>query len=819
MTTAGVALARIGLVAFCGVTALFAFVASSAFAYLQFIKPRVFHWVGVFADWHPWLFWIWFAVLVATVSVEIRQRAAVRTAVAGLVVFAAAIGLWNTVHPVLASLTDGPRSVMIGVGALVPVVWLALIDHLASADWLSSLRESSLEEDRRGVEGRLFTAAMGTALIVVLAYTAIASVSVGRSFEPDLLTGGLSVAVWSSLVDHLLLSAGVFLVLGLIARGLPGRVLWQYLALISVVACGVAAAFRGLVGAALGMAGPTLWLAAAGIGLSVAATWGGWSLRRSASTGTPLKCAIDLLIFPAGHGSANMRSVLSVGSILPLAYLSTLVASFMDWDFIVLNIGVLVVWVRAFVVVCRVTPLRPAVGSWTIGIACAAPLVAHAIFTPGPAANRALDRYAVHNASFRLAQAALRPRPETPSFGRFLRANTGLTDVTVPPIAIDLVPNLEPAPSPKPWVFLLVVDSLRSDYLAPYNPDVRFTPRLAEFADGNLVFSNAFTRYGGTGLSMPAIWAGSAIAHKQYPLPFSSMNALERVLDVNGYRRVMSRDHITAALWTARSTDVELDRGRVEMQFDLCGTLDELSGTLGVWASSDGAVFAQTRSLNLHVASARFGAVPPGKTYPGFEAPYAWRVERMDDCFGRFIDRLKQLGAYDRSLIILTADHGELIGEDGRWGHSYHLLPEVVQVPLLIHMPRAIETGSIDPQALSLSTDITPTIYDVLGYQPQQAGSLMGRSLLHMDDAGSTSRREEAHVIAASYGAVYAVVSGNGRQLYVADAIKDVDHAYARSASAWVEQPVSAGLRTAGQRRIRRHIDEIARVYRLNQRF
>src|SRR5262249_45823865 len=129
---------------------------------------------------------------------------------------------------------------------------------------------------------------------------------------------------------------------------------------------------------------------------------------------------------------------------------------------------------------------------------------------------------------FRLADGVLRTTSVAePAFNRFARANTGLAD-DVEPIEVEFVrPLSESAVQPKPFVFLLVIDSLRPDYLAPYNGRVTFTPRIAEFPADSFVFRNAFTRYGGTGLAMPAIWMGSAGVHKQYVHPFAPLNALE----------------------------------------------------------------------------------------------------------------------------------------------------------------------------------------------------------------------------------------------------------------------------------------------------
>ena len=46
----------------------------------------------------------------------------------------------------------------------------------------------------------------------------------------------------------------------------------------------------------------------------------------------------------------------------------------------------------------------------------------------------------------------------------------------------------------------------------------------------------------------------------------------------------------------------------------------------------------------------------------------------------------KQRGLYDDSVVIVTADHGDSLGEDGRMGHAYTLYPEIVRIPLLVHL-------------------------------------------------------------------------------------------------------------------------------------
>ncbi len=816
-------LVRSAVLAFCWATSLYAFIASSPFAYLQFIKPRVFHGLGTFSDWHAAASWAWLGLLGLLLwprrqGPQARPASALFLASTGLVI---ADAVWR----VLPSLRDGERSVAVGVASLLPIVWLGLLDHAAGWSALGGTTAAADDATRQRQDGRLFTAAMGTAMLASAGYAVLASVSVGQAFEPDLLSAGLALGVMASIGGHLLVFSAAFVVLACASRVGGASPRRQYLVLLLLATLLFAGLFTRLVGSSVGLRGAQGALAAGASGLSVALVWGGLRLRRYADDGRVVDTGVDAFLALPSAGEPGRQFLVPLVAVLPLAWAAAQLAGRIDWDFALLKSGVVIVWLLTFALVYRAAPLRQ-VSSLVIAAACGLPIAAHLAWRPVGLQAHALERYAVHNPSFLLTDSLLREPQQRSRFDRYLRANTGLTESTVQPVPIDFVSPLTPVePSTRPLVFLLVVDSLRADYLSPYNPAVRFTPSLEAFAKENGVFSNAFTRHGGTGLSMPAIWAGAVLPHQQYVHPFAAMNTLEKLLDVNGYRRLQSHDHITEALWANTERDLVLDRGRTEMDFDFCGTVDEIGGALQAGAAIQAPVFAQTRSLNLHVASVRNGFVPPDTHYPaGFEPPYAYRVERIDACFGSFVARLKQLGLYDRSLIVLTADHGELIGEDGRWGHSYHMFPQVIQVPLFVHLPAAMGSmrTQMDRGAMALSTDITPTIYAALGYQLSSRPPLAGRPLAPSTPDDSAARRRGHAVLSASYGAVYAVVSRNGRRLYIADAIQERDHAYERASLSdlrWAEVPVDDGARMLGRLRIRRHVDAIGRTYGFERPF
>ena len=60
----------------------------------------------------------------------------------------------------------------------------------------------------------------------------------------------------------------------------------------------------------------------------------------------------------------------------------------------------------------------------------------------------------------------------------------------------------------------------------------------------------------------------------------------------------------------------------------------------------------------------------------------------MDYYVGQLVSRLKEWGLYDHTWVIVTADHGELLGEHGKYGHGDYLLEEEIHIPLFAKDPR-----------------------------------------------------------------------------------------------------------------------------------
>jgi len=105
---------------------------------------------------------------------------------------------------------------------------------------------------------------------------------------------------------------------------------------------------------------------------------------------------------------------------------------------------------------------------------------------------------------------------------------------------------------------------------------------------------------------------------------------------------------------------------------------------------------------------------------------YDGGIAYLDSQIGNLVSRLKQLGLYENTLLIVTSDHGEAFGEKSLVGHGVGVYQSLVHVPLIIKFPHQNSQATVDD--LVSSVDIMPTILDQLGY-PIPAW-VQGRSLL-----------------------------------------------------------------------------------------
>ena len=137
-------------------------------------------------------------------------------------------------------------------------------------------------------------------------------------------------------------------------------------------------------------------------------------------------------------------------------------------------------------------------------------------------------------------------------------------------------------------------------------------------------------------------------------------------------------------------------------------------------AGGEGESFAASHPFNEHAMAHRqprdmvcgFPELTPSpETTSMLRALYMGLVAELDYHFGRIVEHLKSSGQYEDTLIVVTSDHGELLGDHGCWG-KMNYLDAAFRVPLMIRVPGGRPARVDQPTE---SVDVMPTILDWLG--------------------------------------------------------------------------------------------------------
>jgi arylsulfatase A-like enzyme len=105
---------------------------------------------------------------------------------------------------------------------------------------------------------------------------------------------------------------------------------------------------------------------------------------------------------------------------------------------------------------------------------------------------------------------------------------------------------------------------------------------------------------------------------------------------------------------------------------------------------------------------------PPPRGMARQWALYDAEIRFVDEQLGLLFAEIRRLGAWDATWIVVTADHGELQGEHGRFGHGLTLSEEEVRVPLVVKPPAGHARPGRVAEPVSLA-DVVPLLLDGLG--------------------------------------------------------------------------------------------------------
>jgi arylsulfatase A-like enzyme len=170
-------------------------------------------------------------------------------------------------------------------------------------------------------------------------------------------------------------------------------------------------------------------------------------------------------------------------------------------------------------------------------------------------------------------------------------------------------------------------------------------------------------------------------------------------------------------------------------------------------------------------------------------ARYDGDILFADDVVGRILAALEARGLGERTLVVLTSDHGEEFYEHRNWGHGQSVYEELAHVPLILRHPRAFPAGGRIERPVML-VDLMPTILELAGAAPLP--SLAGRSFVGAG-AGSAPADEAYVELIYRYGWARALVQGSRKLVRMVRGEDDRTAIYDLSRDPGEQAPAGAG--------------------------
>jgi arylsulfatase A-like enzyme len=111
------------------------------------------------------------------------------------------------------------------------------------------------------------------------------------------------------------------------------------------------------------------------------------------------------------------------------------------------------------------------------------------------------------------------------------------------------------------------------------------------------------------------------------------------------------------------------------------------------------------------------------------ERLYEGNLRYADDAVGQLLAELERLGLQDRTLVVVTSDHGESLGERGLFGHNTSVDQTMTAIPLVVHLPASFPGRRAGRSDVPVSTiDLGPLVLEAAGIDPPE--NFAGRSPL-----------------------------------------------------------------------------------------
>lgn len=330
--------------------------------------------------------------------------------------------------------------------------------------------------------------------------------------------------------------------------------------------------------------------------------------------------------------------------------------------------------------------------------------------------------------------------------------------------------------SEPPNILLISLDALRADHLGSYGYDRPTSPFLDELASRGTLFSHASVNTHGTPPSHTTML--SSLYQETHTVGFGAntpegrrdsvppeVEMVQEMLQAKEWQTigVTGGGYMSGVFGFSSGFDFFSDKARSVAQ----GTtilLEEIKAAM----DDDQPIFAMYHTYEIHSPyeppseyrtlfgefesdiSPKSKALVPLQVNAGkvlklsdfdfLESQYDGEIRYTDDVLRNFFAELEAIGFLEKSLVIITSDHGEEFGDHGGLLHRGTLFQELLHIPLIL-VGNNVPKGVTDPQLVSL-IDVAPTILETAGLEipdTMEGRSLLGRTLVEEDWADQRS--------------------------------------------------------------------------------
>jgi len=322
-------------------------------------------------------------------------------------------------------------------------------------------------------------------------------------------------------------------------------------------------------------------------------------------------------------------------------------------------------------------------------------------------------------------------------------------------------------------VLLLILDAARAMQLGAYGYDRPTTPEIDRIAAEGIVFERAFTPAVYTLGAMSSVWTSQQPDRHHSEVSFSERLPKDRLT----LAELLTAQGIATVGFVANAvagSGFGFDRGFAEFYepFRERGSGAEVfRDVVPPWlkANKSRRFFAYVHVREPHFP---YDPEPPFDTRFGPEGPIAKQRRREDGWIkdinqgrrqpspgeiehlvrlydgnlafadqevGRLRIALEAEGLWDRTVVIVAADHGEALFEHGWIGHNVQLYEPSIHIPLIVRLPAGKGPAGLRVRGLADLLDLAPTIADVFGVLGQGGSGreFHGRSLLELAAGGA----------------------------------------------------------------------------------